>query len=222
MSLTYAVPDLHGRFDLFTAAIAEIEARGGGLVIFLGDYVDRGPQSRQIVEALIAGPPEGQSWICLKGNHEDMMVETITAPLDPDWWIGNGGAQTVESYGGEVPLAHIRWLAALPLIHETEQRIFSHAGGNPGKAVAEQAEQDLCWFRVPRGLDYALAGKHTVHGHTPFRDGPVLLPNRTNLDTYAVGTGRLAVGVFDPEKPGGPIEVIEVRVPSPPLALVGA
>jgi len=210
MPITYAVPDLHGRYDLFCKAIDAIAARGGGKVVFLGDYIDRGPQSREIVAALIAGAPDGQSWVCLKGNHEDMMVETIQAPLEPDWWIGNGGAATVGSYGGEVPMAHVRWLAALPLTLEDEHRFFSHAGGNPGKPIADQAEQDLCWFRCPRNADYTIGGKHTVHGHTPFRDGPVLLPGRTNLDTYAVGTGRLAIGAFDDAKPGGPVEVIEL------------
>ncbi|UGB24706.1 serine/threonine protein phosphatase [Methylorubrum sp. B1-46] len=215
MSRTYAIGDIHGRFDLLTLAVAEITARGGGKVVFLGDYVDRGPQSREVLEALIAGPPTGQEWVCLKGNHEDMMVETITVPLEPDWWIGNGGAATVASYGGEIPLAHVRWARGLPLSHETRYRIFCHAGGDPSLSVADQTEKSLIWFRCKRDFDYGLDGKHVVHGHTPFKDGPVCLPNRTNLDTGAYATGRLSVAVFDDGEPGGPIDVFSVTVPSP-------
>lgn len=216
--LTYAIADLHGRFDLFTQAIVAIAERGGGKVVFTGDYVDRGPESRQIIEVLMAGAPEGQTWICLKGNHEDMMAETIMAPLEPDWWIGNGGAATVRSYGGTVPLEHARWVARLPLYHETEHHIFCHAGGDETKTLAGQTERDLCWFRCARDRDYSIDGKHVVHGHTPFKDGPVCLPGRTNLDTGAYATGRLVIGVFDETRPSGPVDVIEITALAPSLS----
>ncbi|MCE4225004.1 serine/threonine protein phosphatase [Methylobacterium sp. C25] len=220
MTFTYAVPDLHGRFDLFEKAISAIGKRGGGKVVFTGDYVDRGPESRQIIEALIFGAPEGQSWICLKGNHEDMMVKSCSTPLDPDWWLSNGGAATVRSYGAGVSLTHLRWADRLPLYHEDEHRVFVHAGLDPSVSMPEQREQILCWYRCPRDFDYSLGAKHVVHGHTPFRDGPILLPGRSNFDTYAVGTGRLVIGVFDDAKAGGPVEVIEV-LELQPLKLEG-
>lgn len=222
MGQTFAIGDIHGRFDLFTRALEEITRRGGGTVVFLGDYVDRGPQSRQVIEALMAPPPKGQEWICLKGNHEDMMVQTIMEPLEPEWWIANGGGATVCSYGGEVPLAHVRWAAGLPISRETRHRIFCHAGGDPSLSMADQTEKSLIWFRCPRDLDYGIDGKHVVHGHTPFKDGPVCLSNRTNLDTGAFATGRLSVARFDDDTPGGPVEVFVVTeegsTPSLPLA----
>jgi len=102
MKLTFAIADLHGRFDLLQAAYGKItEYASAGRIVHLGDYVDRGPQSREIIEFLIdeATIPEGFTRVVLKGNHEDMMVETLTAPLNPQWWIGNGGGQTLVSYG---------------------------------------------------------------------------------------------------------------------------
>jgi serine/threonine protein phosphatase 1 len=104
MSLTYAIADLHGRFDLLTAAfdaIVKHAAERSFKIITLGNYVDRGPQSRQIIDHLMAAQEMGVSLICLKGNHEDMMVETLRKPLHPNWWIDNGGGQTLISYGHE-------------------------------------------------------------------------------------------------------------------------
>src|SRR6266404_6878529 len=111
MSLTYAIADLHGRFDLLTAAfdaIVKHAAERSFKIITLGDYVDRGPQSRQIIDHLMAAQEMGVSLICLKGNHEDMMVETLRRPLHPNWWIDNGGGQTLISYGPPL-LRPIAW-----------------------------------------------------------------------------------------------------------------
>lgn len=219
-SITYAVPDLHGRDDLLEAAIAAISARGGGRVVFLGDYVDRGPGSRQVIERLMAGPPEEQIWIILKGNHEDMMVETCRGRAVPDWWIGNGGGATLVSYGhprsgvadlSVVPADHIAWIAGLSLAFADEHRVYAHAGVDPTLPLGEQTAKTLTWKRYPKGFDGGCDGLHVVHGHTPDRDGPERLVHRTNLDTLSWYTGRLAVGVFDDAVPGGPVEVMWIE-----------
>lgn len=217
---TYAIADLHGRFDLLGAALDRIEAHAeNGKVIFLGDYVDRGPESRQIIERLMAGAPPGWRWTCLQGNHEAMMLETLRKPLHPDWWVGNGGGQTLLSYGHEdggaykpsvVPKAHLDWIARLPLLYADEHRVFVHAGVSESYPLDEQPEQVLQWFRYPNGADVGYRGRHVVHGHEQFDDGPILLPKRTDLDTFAWYTGRIVVGVFDDAQPGGPVEVLEV------------
>lgn len=225
MSRTYAIADLHGRYDLLTAAFDAIAKHSlnnpSFKIITLGDYVDRGPQSCQIIEHLMAAQKAGINLICLKGNHEDMMVETLRKPLHPDWWVGNGGGATLISYGhaprgnydpSVVPKAHIDWLNALPLVHIDKHRVFVHAGVDPTVPLDEQKEQVLLWWLYPNGLDAGHGERHVVHGHHQFADGPKLLKGRTDLDTFAWATGRIVVGVFDDDTPGGPIDLIEVKL----------
>lgn len=223
MSLTYAIADLHGRIDILESAVSEIRKHARTTpfkIITLGDYVDRGPESREIIEFLLAWQHVDSSLVCLKGNHEHMMFETIRKPLDPDWWIANGGDATLLSYGHPrtgnyqpdvVPANHTAWLETLPLMHVDEFRVFVHAGVDPIRPLDEQTEQILLWSRYPDGANIGHGERHVVHGHHKFADGPKCYANRTNLDTYAWYTGRLVVGVFDDGKPGGPVDFIEVK-----------
>ena len=216
---TYAIADLHGRFDLFTKAVAEISARGGGTVVFTGDYVDRGPESRQIIDALIAGPRAGQEWFALKGNHEDMMVTVCRGRASVAWWMENGGAQTLISYGhpmsghvdlSVVPREHLAWLDDLPILHREGHRLFVHAGVDPTLPLEEQSEKKCLWMLYPEGFQDGHGDLHVVHGHHQFADGPKLYAGRTDLDTFAWYTGRLVIGAFDDDVPGGPVELIEI------------
>jgi serine/threonine protein phosphatase 1 len=225
MSHTYAVPDLHGRYDLLVAAIERIGDRAGGkpyTLVTLGDYVDKGPQSKQIIDRLSRGnlPGEGKL-VCLAGNHEAMMLETLTTPLDPGWWISNGGDATLLSYGHPVdgayhaevvPQEHVDWLRALSFIHVDRHRVFVHASVDPAVPLDGQSENRLLWYRYPSGANKGYGDRHIVHGHHPFEDGPKLFSGRTDLDTLAWKTGRLVVGVFDDEQPGGPIDLIEIQI----------
>ncbi|MBQ0818652.1 MAG: serine/threonine protein phosphatase [Methyloceanibacter sp.] len=214
MSLTYALPDIHGRYDLLLRALELIEERAGGEkapVVFLGDYIDRGPQSCEVVELLMRGPPE---WICLKGNHEAMMVDAFLPGHDRDLWISNGGKATLQSFFRHnrtlVQGTHLSWLYSLPLFHEDQHRIYIHAGiPNRDVPLEDQGEEALLWYRYSQNSDRGWNGKHVVHGHTPRTNGPVLLDNRTNLDCGAYFSNRLVVGVFDHDVPGGPVEVLE-------------
>lgn len=214
MALTYAIADLHGRFDLLEAAFGAIAKHAGerpSKIITLGDYVDRGPQSRQIIEHLMAAQKAGMKLICLKGNHEDMMHETLTAPLDPSWWVGNGGETTLRSYNNEVPSTHLHWAKNLPTTYVDEHRVFVHAGVDPTKALDEQTEEFMLWYRYVENADIGHGIRHVVHGHTPNPHGPERYQNRTNLDTLAWRTGRLVIAVFDDAKPGPAVEYIEVK-----------
>lgn len=224
MPLSYAIGDLHGRFDLFSRAIAAITEFGGGTVVFLGDYVDRGPESRQILEALIAGPPEGQRWVCLAGNHEDLMAAACTGRMDPQIWLENGGVATVRSYSldtdddAEIPAAHILWLSNLPDAYADRHRVYVHAGLDPTKALHEQPRRMTGWHRYPDGDPGGYHGKHVVHGHTPHPNGPVRCGERTNLDTGAYATGRLMIAVFDENRPGGPVTFVPIEMPAEAVA----
>jgi len=228
MTETYVVADLHGRFDLLEMALAKIEANQPGTVIFTGDYVDRGPQSREIIERLISGPTiAGWKWICLKGNHEDIMRQACGNPAKISWWLDNGGGETLLSYGhpprggvdtGFVPKAHIDWIKSLPLYYFDRHRIYVHAGVNPAnrERLSDRSEDELIWFRYRNGDERGAGGFHVVHGHHQFEDGPKLYSGRTDLDTGAFHTGRLVVGVFDDCISGGPVSLIDCRLASAP------
>lgn len=229
----YAIADLHGRFDLMKKAIAKIEDHADGEyeIITLGDYVDRGPQSMEIIQYLMDRP----DIVCLQGNHEAMMIQSVTEPLQPSWWVGNGGSTTLKSYGwgGEpysihaydvIPKKHIEWLMDLQLYVETEKQVFVHAGipqhnmnlPPSSKQAHKQArlEEQMQWMLYDKADAGGWKGKHVVHGHHQHEDGPHVFHGskggRTALDTWAYHTGRLVVGVFD-DSQGPPVDFIEVK-----------
>jgi serine/threonine protein phosphatase 1 len=225
MSRTYAVPDLHGRYDLLCAAIDKITHDSQGhiaQVVTLGDYVDRGPNSRQIIETLISWSSSELKLVAIKGNHEAMMWACCKNLSEMSWWMGNGGDQTILSYCqsaaglGDVsciPAAHLDWIASLPLMHVDQHRIYVHAGVDPAVALHQQSEQTLLWKRYPKMFSKGFGSRHVVHGHDANSDGPIVTKGRTNLDTLAWKTGRLVVGVFDDEIPGGAVEFLEIKLP---------
>jgi serine/threonine protein phosphatase 1 len=234
LNATYAIGDIHGRLDLLQAALLAIHDHSRGAytrIIMLGDYVDRGPDSRGVVEYLVARA-ERENIVCLKGNHEAMMVEAIRGRDlgRMSRWMFHGGEETMRSYGWTgrhvadsalIPHEHLEWMANLPLMFRDAERVYVHAGLDPSLSVDEQSERDCLWMREPflssplEALDL-----HVVHGHTPEWRGKTdprkieALPGRTNLDTGAYMTGVLVIGVFDGGRPGGPVDVLSVSSPA--------
>lgn len=232
--LTFAIGDLHGRLDLLEGALDLIAKRAGTKpykFVVCGDFVDRGPDSKGIIEMLMLmqSVPE-LNVVVLKGNHEDMMVQCLERRAQLRWWVGNGGGMTLISYGftsteqvydamdsgGAIPAAHMAWLKDLPIYHMDEHRAFVHAGLNPDLPLAEQKPEYVMWRYDGGSIEdqpnYTFEGKHVVHGHVQHAEGPLLLEHTSNLDTFAWLTGRLAVGVFD--GPGGPVEVMWAEGPA--------
>jgi len=230
--LIFAIGDVHGRLDLLQSAADVIRQYPGTekkFVVLLGDYIDRGADSRGVIEFLSSR--RAGRLTCLKGNHEQMLL-SVVASRDPrqfQMWLSHGGDQTLKSYGGaptmesldRIPSAHIQWLASLPQVALDEHRIYVHAGLVPGERYVDQTEEELLWVRErflrSLSLDDFPDGRHIVHGHTPQWEGkrdpevPELLEHRTNLDTGAYATGTLTVAVFDPSLPGGPFDVLAIR-----------
>jgi serine/threonine protein phosphatase 1 len=217
----YAIGDVHGRFDLLRSIAAKIEAdlRASpverALEIFVGDYIDRGPHSREVVNWLIDAPPLGDERICLLGNHEDMLLQALNDPGDLPNWRFNGGDATLASYGvtevpaspeamwevcvGAIPERHRAFYRALPLTAEFGSFFFVHAGINPARPLDDQDPHDLVWIREPF-LDSTLDfGRIVVHGHTPVIE-PDIRRNRINIDTGAVFTGHLTCVVLEGTK----------------------
>lgn len=208
-----AIPDIHGRKDELDRVLRLADAQCGpqARIVFLGDLVDRGPDSRGVIQTLIDGIAAGRDWIVLRGNHDQMFLDFLQAArrgapgLAPGrGWLGanSGGMATLRSYGIEiaggdigwpalaeaVPEAHRRFLENLPYCYETEAQFFVHAGIRPGVPLSRQAPEDMLWIRDEFLYDTRDHGKLIVHGHTPV-DRPTHYGNRVDLDAGA-GWGR--------------------------------
>ncbi|ETX13816.1 hypothetical protein OCH239_06385 [Roseivivax halodurans JCM 10272] len=205
MGPIFAVGDIHGQSDELERVLSLVEADrdSDAPVVFLGDYVDRGPDSSRVLERLIAGQEEGRPWIALAGNHDISLTEF----LDPhgmsddgaSGWLGanTGGAETLSSYGIDtsnrpvaeiradaretIPARHQAWLNALPRIHETAAHIFVHAGIRPSIPLDAQDGWELVTIREGFLDDDSDHGRLVVHGHTA-AEGPYHAGNRVNLD----------------------------------------
>jgi serine/threonine protein phosphatase 1 len=217
MSLTYVIPDIHGRCDLLSKGLVGISGHSGGdagTIVTIGDYVDKGPQSRQVIERLLSGVAEGWRLFALKGNHDAMMAEALRNPAKMAPWLEKGGDAALASYGGDpaaIPQSHLAWLDGLQLMHVDVHRLYVHAGVDPEVPLAQQSEATLLWKRYPRGFPDGFGGLHVVHGHDNSPEGPLLYEGRTNLDTRAWRTGRLVIGVFDDDRAGGPVDFMVIK-----------
>ncbi|MDG1168347.1 MAG: metallophosphoesterase family protein [Sulfitobacter sp.] len=219
----YAIGDIHGQLAELNRVLDLIEADGGpdAQIVFLGDYTDRGPDSRGVLNRLIDGQTQGRNWTFLMGNHDRMFswfmqdypLHDAHLPVELYWLHQRlGGDTTLASYGVEftartrqtlvrewagaaVPQAHIDFLRGLRLSYETDDLFFAHAGIQPGVPLADQAEHDLLWIRQEFHEITTPHPKLVVHGHTPV-DAPVHYGNRINLDSGA-GYGKpLTAAVF--------------------------
>jgi len=153
MSFTYVIPDIHGRDDLLGRALADISAHSGGeggVIVMIGDYVDKGPHSQQVIERLLSGI-DGWNLVALKGNHDAMMVQALRDqglrdPAKLAFWIEKGGDTALASYGGDpsaVPEAHIAWLDQLRLMYVDAHRVYVHAGVDPELSLEHQSEDAI-------------------------------------------------------------------------------
>lgn len=216
----YAIGDIHGRLDLVTELLGKIagdadrhpEDRERRL-IFLGDYIDRGMQSRGVLDVLLARPWPGFASTFLMGNHEEAMLEFLEGRSDGNAWLSYGGLETLVSYGvpvrrlpseasakiaflrealrKAVPAAHVDFLGNCLLSHTEGDYVFVHAGIRPGWPMEQQTRLDMLWIRDDfLGSRLPLPGKVVVHGHT-ICEVPQDLGHRIGIDTGAFVSGRL-------------------------------
>ncbi|MBV1698218.1 MAG: serine/threonine protein phosphatase [Hyphomicrobiales bacterium] len=205
-SFTYVIGDIHGSLGLLRTLIKRCRrhARGRGTtLVFLGDYIDRGPDSAGVVGFIMDLQSELRGrLIALKGNHEAMLIGVVDGEVEAESWLSQGGTQTLQSYGvtsaDALPRTHLQWLRSLPTSHDDGRRFFAHAGIDPDRPLSAQRERDLIWIREPFLSDPRDHGRLIVHGHTPLKAGaPDLRGNRVNVDTGAVFGGALTAAVFD-------------------------
>jgi serine/threonine protein phosphatase 1 len=203
--LVYAIGDIHGSLDKLRDLMMLCERHADGRTasfIFLGDYIDRGPDSRGVVEALMdMQSRQPDRVIALKGNHEAVALEVVDGETEAELWLREGGTATLRSYdiddARDLPDEHVAWLRALPLCYDDGRRFFVHAGVDPEKPLGAQRDRDLIWIREPFLSDARDYGRLIVHGHTPQTDGiPDFRGNRLNLDTGAVFGRPLTAAAF--------------------------
>lgn len=216
--LVYAIGDIHGRADLLDRLLRDIELDAAAIhgvarrtLVFVGDYVDRGPDSRGVVDRLLTGPPSGFDAVFLRGNHEAFLLDFLRRPDALSLWLYNGAAETLASYGLDVsdtalrqadagtwrdrfverlPQDHRAFYEALALSAVIGDYLFVHAGVRPGVPLDRQDPGDLMWIREAFLESRRSFGHMVVHGHTPGSE-PVTRPNRIGIDTGAWMTGRL-------------------------------
>jgi serine/threonine protein phosphatase 1 len=217
----YAVGDVHGCGGRL-AALHEAIARDAAdrlpvprtVLIHLGDYVDRGPESAAVIERLLGPSPlPGAEVVNLLGNHEVMMLDAFdprSAAGAIGFWLDNGGEATLASYGATpedadswdlVPQAHLDFLGRCELSRSAGGYLFVHAGVRPGVALEHQDPFDLVWIREPFLAFRGDLGAVVVHGHTPC-PRPEVLPHRIGIDTGAVFGGALTCLVLEGRRMG--------------------
>ena len=232
----YAIGDIHGRLDLLTEMHDMIledamwHAAPRQVVIYLGDYVDRGPDSAGVLDLLLDRPLAGFEIVYLLGNHEDSLVRFLDDIGVGPAWLRYGGVATLASYGvgvqsdaaseetellrlqavaqRSVPQRHLDFMASMALMHVEGGYAFVHAGLRPGVSFDRQARDDLLWIRDEFLHSRADHGKIVVHGHT-ITDSPDVQANRIGIDTGAFFSDRLTCLVLD----GGYRSFLQTRGP---------
>lgn len=219
----YAVGDVHGRYDrlrgmedAIAAHLAESPPPADCGVIFLGDYIDRGPDSRGVVEHLLQRQFAGLATRCLIGNHEAAMLEFLEDPAIGPAWLTYGGLATLASYGvsmpagpvedrmeylrqgllAKVPASHVAFLRDLELWAQIGDYLFVHAGVRPGRTLHKQSRTDLLEIREPFLSHRRALPWRVVHGHT-VSEAPEIKPHRVGVDTGAYASGRLSCAVIE-------------------------
>ncbi|MGB7177700.1 MAG: metallophosphoesterase family protein [Xanthobacteraceae bacterium] len=220
----YAIGDVHGRADLLETILARVDQDlklypiDNPLQVFLGDYIDRGPCSRDVIDLLISRRKQCPV-VCLKGNHEAVALRVLENLGSLQRWLQLGGGDTMAAYGVAPPTSvdssdaemsvealrtampgdHKKFLSGLPLSLTCGDFFLSHAGARPGISLELQRQRDLLWIRDDFLQYRGSFGKVVIHGHTPVGKAEIL-PNRINIDTGAYATGHLTCLVLEADQ----------------------
>jgi serine/threonine protein phosphatase 1 len=198
----FIVGDIHGCLDVLIRLMEKIDWHPEtDRLIFLGDYIDRGEDSRGVIEYLMNLSTVSRNVECLMGNHESVFLDFLSG-TDKRTFLANGGGSTLYSYGFkygagkgtdwncQIPQEHMEFLKNLKLWVELEEYYVVHAGMRPGVAMQRQSLEDLVWIRDPFIFSNHDFGKRVIFGHTPYSE-PLIMDNKIGLDTGAVYGNRL-------------------------------
>jgi serine/threonine protein phosphatase 1 len=191
---TLAIGDIHGCDVAFETLLSRLAPASGDTVVVLGDLVDRGPGSRQVIERMLALSRQCQL-VMILGNHEEMMLDALSRGEWAEDWLRYGGLATVASYGGNprnIPAEHLNFLETGVSFLETAREIFVHANLQPDVPLEEQVADWLRWTHLSGHERPHPSGKRIICGHTPQRSGtPLVVPGWACIDTFACGGGWL-------------------------------
>jgi len=227
----YSIGDIHGCLDLLDKVLARVDADIAqrpalrSILVFLGDYIDRGPSSRETIDRLLERCDRNEC-VFLKGNHEQIAIKCLSNPAMFNQWLRLGGVETLASYGvasvssinrrrvaelqaafhHALPPAHFRFFRDQQTSFACGDFFFAHAGVKPHVELSNQTENDLLWIREEFLTCREDFGKIVVHGHTPTHEVEIR-PNRINIDTGAYATGRLTCLVIE----GASLAIIDTR-----------
>ena len=202
----FAIGDIHGCVDELSTMLNAIAVGQGDMVVFVGDYVDRGPAARDVIELLLELRQGAADYVFLKGNHEDMMLSFLGLPGHyGESFLFNGGVPTLGSYGvpepeqalERIPAAHVDFLKALGTSYLHPPYLFVHAGICPLRQLEEQTVEDMLWIRQEFIFNPHRLPATVVFGHTPMRAVMVDLPYKLGIDTGLVYGGKLTCIEFN-------------------------
>jgi serine/threonine protein phosphatase 1 len=201
MNKIFAIGDIHGCLGKLRSLIQNINADPeNDIIVFIGDYIDRGSAAREVVDYVIGLTAEYKNVVCLLGNHEYMFLRYLDG-LDEEMYLSNGGSVTLFAYAvslsetpqerkAKIPREHLKFFESLLPHYETDNYLFVHAGLKPGLILSRQTIHDLLWVRhefIDTDYDF---GKMIVFGHTPL-SYPLIMPNKIGIDTGAAFGGKL-------------------------------
>jgi serine/threonine protein phosphatase 1 len=202
MGKIFAIGDIHGCPSKLNEMMAKLRIDAEeDTVIFIGDYIDRGPDSKGVIDSILEIRQRIDNVICLQGNHEEMFLKYYCEHEDEDLFMHNGCMMTLLSYGYtgrdhgyevNVPEEHLQFFSSLLSFYETDSYIFVHAGLRPGIPLKRQIKEDMLWIRREFIISRYDFGKTVIFGHTPVsHDMPYIKPNKIGIDTGLVYGGRL-------------------------------
>lgn len=203
----YCFPDIHGCFDVLKKALDFVYEQNpqGGKIIFLGDYIDRGPDNLNVIKTVM-NPPENWEFVCLMGNHEQMFLDSYYKKYE--FYDKNTAIDLAEFSRDEfviyehlfqgIDKSIINWMEKLPIYHIEDKNVFAHAYYDDTLKPEEQIAHTCVWQRMSDFESYynEKQGFYLTHGHTPRKHGPVKSGNRVNLDAGAVFYGRFIIGEY--------------------------
>lgn len=203
----YCFPDIHGCSKLLKDALSFVynQNTNGGKIIFLGDYIDRGPDNFGVLQTVM-NPPEGWEFITLLGNHELMFIDSY---MNGTQFYDVKAAQDIAQFSQDefIMYDHIRqsidrsiieWMSNLKVCHIEDKNVFAHAFYDDKRKPDEQVTRDAVWMRMDDWMTFQNTNQdlYLTHGHTPRKHGPVKSPNRVNLDCGAVFYGRFVIAEY--------------------------